>query len=43
MDPTDVSAYEQAVAAARSGSSAEFEPSWSSGESMTADEIVAFA
>ena len=43
MDPTDVSAYEQAVAAARSGLSAAFEPTWSSGESMTADEIVAFA
>jgi non-specific serine/threonine protein kinase len=43
MDPVDVSPYEEAVAAARSGLSAGFEPTWSSGESMTADEIVAFA
>jgi len=43
MDPADVSAYEEAVAAARAGLSAAFEPAWSSGESMTADEIAAFA
>ena len=43
MDPADVSAYEEAVAASRAGLSAAFEPAWSSGESMTADEIVAFA
>ena len=43
MDPADVSAYEEAVAAARAGLSAAFEPAWSSGEAMTAEEIVAFA
>jgi non-specific serine/threonine protein kinase len=43
MDPADVSAYKEAVAAARAGLSAAFEPAWSRGESMTADEVVAFA
>jgi non-specific serine/threonine protein kinase len=43
MDPADVSAYEEAVAAVRAGLSAAFEPAWVSGESMTADQIVAFA
>ena len=43
MDPADVSAYQEAVAAARAGLSAAFEPAWSRGESMTADEVVAIA
>jgi tetratricopeptide (TPR) repeat protein len=43
MDPADISTYQDAVAAVRVGLSAAFEPAWSSGESMTADEIVAFA
>jgi len=43
MDPADVSAYEAAVTAARAALSSAFEPAWSSGESMSADEIVAYA
>jgi non-specific serine/threonine protein kinase len=43
IDPADVPAYETAVAAARAALSAAFEGAWSSGESMTAGEIVAFA
>jgi len=43
IDPADVPAYETAVAATRAALTAVFERAWSSGESMTADEIVAFA
>jgi tetratricopeptide (TPR) repeat protein len=43
MDPADVSAYEEALGAVREGLAAGFEPAWSLGESMTPDEIVAFA
>jgi len=43
MDPADVSPYDEAVVATRAGLSSAFDSPWSSGESMTADEIVAFA
>src|SRR2546429_9759309 len=43
IDPADVPAYDTAVAATRAALTAAFERAWSSGESMTVDEIVAFA
>ncbi len=43
IDPADVPAYDAAVAAARAALTAAFDRAWSSGESMTVDEIVAFA
>src|SRR5438309_10802960 len=43
IDPADVPAYDAAVAAARAALTAAFERAWSSGESMSVDEIVAFA
>jgi len=43
IDPADVPAYDAAVAATRAALTAAFERAWSSGESMSADEIVAFA
>jgi tetratricopeptide (TPR) repeat protein len=43
IDPADVPAYDKAVAAARAALAASFERAWSSGESMTADDIVGFA
>src|SRR5437763_651357 len=43
IDPADVPAYDAAVAATRAGLTVAFERAWSSGESMSADEIVAFA
>ena len=42
MDPADVAAYEQAVAGTRARLSDAFARAWSSGESMTVDEIASF-
>ena len=43
IDPADVPAYDKAVSATRAALAAAFDHGWSSGESMTADEIVVFA
>jgi hypothetical protein len=43
MDPADVPPYEEAVAAVRAGLGNAFDVACSAGQTMTADEIVAFA
>jgi non-specific serine/threonine protein kinase len=43
IDPADVPAFDSAVAATRAGLTDAFDRAWSHGESLTADETVAFA
>ena len=43
IDPADVPAYDAAVAATRAALTAAFERAWSSGESLSPDEIVALS